>query len=163
MGAPLGNQYWKLRLKHGRDRIITDPKALEENAEQYFQWCIDNPLLEVDYRGKDLQMVELPKLRVFQKSGLALACGLSSWRTIEDLKELSKDFLQVITRIEEIIYTQKFEGTAAGFLNPNVIARDLGLVDKQDINANVKKSGVTVHIVNAENPIPESESDVSGQ
>jgi len=25
------------------------------------------------------------------------------------------------------------------------------------------KSGVTVHIVNAENPIPESESDVSGQ
>jgi hypothetical protein len=30
------------------------------------------------------------------------------------------------------MYTQKFTGAAAGFLNPNIIARDLGLRDAID-------------------------------
>jgi hypothetical protein len=34
--------------------------------------------------------------------------------------------------VEEIIRTQKFEGASADLLNPNIIARDLGLADKQD-------------------------------
>ena len=45
MAAPEGNQFWKLRGKHGRDRIIKDPVALEENANEYFQHCIDNPII----------------------------------------------------------------------------------------------------------------------
>jgi hypothetical protein len=45
-----------------------------------------------------------------------------------------KDFSQVITRIEKIIYNQKFTGAASGFLNPNIIARDLGLTDKVESN-----------------------------
>ena len=32
---------------------------------------------------------------------------------------------------EEIIYNQKFTGAAADLLNPNIIARELGLADKQ--------------------------------
>ena len=145
MAASIGNQYWKLRLKHGRDRIITDPEALKENADQYFQWCIDNPLIEIDYRGKDLEMVKIPKMRVFQKDGLALACGVAQWRTIEELKELSKDFSQVITYIEKIIYTQKFEGTASGFFNSNIIARDLGL--KETTDHNLSTSGISINLV----------------
>ena len=31
-----------------------------------------------------------------------------------------------------MIYEQKFTGAAAGLLNPNIIARDLGLADKTD-------------------------------
>jgi hypothetical protein len=31
-----------------------------------------------------------------------------------------------------VIYEQKFTGAAADLLNPNIIARDLGLADKQD-------------------------------
>jgi hypothetical protein len=42
--------------------------------------------------------------------------------------------MEVITRIDKYIYNQKFEGAAAGFLNPNIIARDLGLADKTDNN-----------------------------
>ncbi|MDC9826565.1 terminase small subunit, partial [Devosia sp. ZB163] len=36
-------------------------------------------------------------------------------------------------RVDEIIRAQKFEGAAAGLLNPNIIARDLGLADKQEL------------------------------
>lgn len=34
--------------------------------------------------------------------------------------------------MEEIIRTQKFEGASADLLNPNIIARDLGLAEKQE-------------------------------
>ena len=45
----------------------------------------------------------------------------------------SKGYLEVTTRIRQIVYNQKFEGAASGFLNPNIIARDLGMVDKQEL------------------------------
>lgn len=131
MAAPKGNNFWKLRSKHGRDRIIQSPEILEEAANEYFQWCIDNPIIQKDYRGKDAEMVYLEHPRVFQKDAFALFCGLAQWRTIEELKAVSKDFMQVVTRIEQAIKTQKFEHAAVGMFNSNIIARDLGLADKQ--------------------------------
>ena len=44
------------------------------------------------------------------------------------------DFSAVTTRIEDIIYEQKFTGAAADLLNPNIIARDLGLADKKEVS-----------------------------
>ena len=39
MGAPKNNQFWKLRSKHGRDKIFKTPKILWEAACDYFEWC----------------------------------------------------------------------------------------------------------------------------
>lgn len=50
--------------------------------------------------------------------------------------QINKDFSAVINKIEEIIYQQKFEGAAVGLFNSNIIARDLGLRDKQDLTSN---------------------------
>ena len=47
------------------------------------------------------------------------------------------DFIQVITRIEKTIREQKFTGAAATLLNPNIIARDLGLKDEQTVDQNL--------------------------
>lgn len=41
-------------------------------------------------------------------------------------------FIGVTRKAEQIIRTQKFSGAAADLLNPNIIARDLGLVDKKE-------------------------------
>jgi ribosomal protein L11 methylase PrmA len=132
MAAPKGNRFWELRSKHGRDKIITDPVALWESACEYFSEVEDNPLIEIDYKGKDADKVELEHPRPFQKDMLALYCHVD-WRTIEALKKVSEDFLQVVTRIEKTIASQKFEGAAVGFFNPLIIARDLGLTDKQEV------------------------------
>lgn len=137
-----GNQYWNLRLKHGRDRIIQSPKELEDNSNEYFQWCIDNPLIAFEVHGKDAYTIQVPKKRVFQKDGFALASGLADWRQIEELKKVSPDFLQVVTRIENIIKTQKFEGAASGFFNSNIVARDLGLSDKSEVEVNDNRKAV---------------------
>jgi hypothetical protein len=132
MSAPKGNNFWTLRSKHGRERIIKDPQTLELAAQEYFQYCIDNPIEQIDYRGKDATPIVLKHPRVFQKDGLALWCDLSEWRLINDLKSVSQEFSQVVTRIESAIKNQKFEHAAVGMFNSNIIARDLGLSDKID-------------------------------
>ena len=126
------NEFWKLRSKHGRDRIITDPDALWESACEYFSEVTNNPLIEIDFKGKDADQVEYPRPRPFQKDMLALFCDVD-WRTIEALKKVNHDFMQVVTRIEQIISSQKFEGAVSGFFNPLIIARDLGLTEKSEV------------------------------
>lgn len=140
MAAPLGNQFWKQRSKHGRDRLFETPQLLWEAACEYFQWCDENPLIEIDFKGKDADRVELPKMRAYTMHGLCfyLDCNTVYFNQFElsirdKTDELSKDFSKVITRIREVVYNQKFTGAAAGFLNPNIIARDLGLADKKEV------------------------------
>lgn len=131
MAAPKGNSFWTLRLTHGRKHAIATPDELWSNFIEYAKWIEENPLLEIDFRGKDAYEVQIPKMRPFTKEGFALACGLSGWEVIEEWKK-REGFLEIITRIEKYIYTQKFEGAAAGLLNHNIIARDLGLADKTE-------------------------------
>lgn len=136
MGAPLGNQFWKNRTEHGRKKLFESPEVLWGEACKYFQWCDKNPLNEIDYKGKDAEVVEYPRMRAYTWEGLELFLNITSLRDYKT-NESYKDFSQVITRIGKIIYTQKFEGAAAGLLNHNIIARDLGLTDKQNHSVNV--------------------------
>lgn len=135
MAAPLGNQFWKLRSKHGRDKLFATPELLWEAACEYFEWCDNNPLPETDFRGRDALEVTIPKMRAYTLKGLCLYMDASEdyWKEFRsNCKQTAKEFLPVITRIEEIVYTQKFTGAAAGLLNANLISRELGLADKME-------------------------------
>lgn len=145
-GPPQGNQFWKLRSRHGRARLFSSPSDMWEAACEYFQWCDDHPLIEVDFRGKDAEEVLIPKMRAYTIHGLCryLDCNTQYFnqfeaRLKEDNDPLSNDFSLVITRIREAIFEQKFTGAAAGFLNANLISRDLGLADKQQHEVSVPK------------------------
>lgn len=142
MAAPKGNRFWQLRAKHGRDKLFSNPETLWQAAAEYFEWCECNPLIEVDFKGKDADKVEMPKMRAFTWEGLELYLDVFSLRDYKKNPDY-KDFSQVITRIEKIIYNQKFTGAAAGFLNPNIIARDLGLKEKTE-NSHTLKLGKDV-------------------
>lgn len=127
-----GNQFWKARAKHGRDKIFESHVVLKEACEEYFQWVEDNPLWEgkpFAYQG-DVQIKEVPKMRAMTLAGLCLFLDINenTWRLYKD----RNDFIEVTTQAEMIIYQQKFSGAAAELLNPNIIARDLGLSDKVD-------------------------------
>ena len=142
MGAPTGNQFWKLRSKHGRDKLFESPELLWEAATEYFEWCEENPLIEVDFRGKDADRVELPKMRAFTLQGLCLYldCNTAYLRNFKNQERADgKDFSSIITRIEETVYDQKFSGAASGFFNANIIARDLGLADKSEFKHDIPK------------------------
>ena len=146
MSAPIGNQFWRKRLKHGRDHKIETAKEIEENFEEYSQWAEENPLIEVDFRGKDANKVNIPKMRAMTKDHFAMCCGLSGWDILESYKERGQDFKEVITRVEKLIYYQKFTGTAAGFLNSNIIAADLGLKTQQEIDLTTGGKPFTLNV-----------------
>lgn len=131
MPAPKNNQFWKQRSKHGRDYAISDPDNLWECASEYFEWCDKNPLITIEYNGKDAIECRVPKMRAYTYAGLCQFIGCD----IETFHKTKKreGFIDIYTRICNIIYTQKFEGAAAGLLNASIIARDLGLKDATDV------------------------------
>ena len=138
----IGNQFWKARAKHGRSKIFSSPNQLWKAAIEYFEWSDENPLLEQKafaYQGV-ITKTEITKMRAYTITGLCIFLGVTR-NYLTDLKDRlnletrqGKDFARIIKMIEEIIFTQKFEGAAADLLNANIIARDLGLTDKKDID-----------------------------
>lgn len=146
MPAPKGNQFWKLRSKHGRDKLFATPELLWEEACNYFEWCDKTPIKTDEVVKSGIlagTLIKAPKKRPYTIQGLCIYLGVNSefFRTFKERQketndEVSKDFLRVVAQIEEIIYQQKFEGAVVGLFNSNIIARDLGLRDKQDLTSN---------------------------
>lgn len=153
MTAPKGNQFWMLRNKHGRDKLFSTPDLLWEAACEYFQWCDENPwttkkaiqkTIPVKRKeGKRTRVVNeeqtqrevSPVSRPYSLTGFCIYVGASTnwFREFRDEcgNKKDKDFLEVIARVEETIKTQQFEGACVGAFNANIIARTLGLADKQ--------------------------------
>lgn len=138
MAAPEGNQFWKLRSKHGRDKLFASPELLWQAATEYFEWVDKNKWekVETTVKPNGTETKTTPTERPYTITGLCLYldCATNYFRVFKaSLKKEDQDFLTVITRIEETIYNQKFEGAAVGAFNANIIARDLGLIDKQEV------------------------------
>lgn len=56
-----------------------------------------------------------------------------------------KDLLPITTRVESLIYEQKFSGAAADLLNANIIARELGLVEKKSVEGDLEMTVKVKH------------------
>ena len=136
MPAPIGNQFWRKRSKHGRDAIIQSPEVLAKAADEYFQWCEDHPLITTKNFNGNVIQDHLP--RVFTKEGIAIFCGVCDWKVIKRLEKDHEDFVPIISHIENVIYNQKYTMATVNVFNSNIIARDLGLKDRQDMTTNDK-------------------------
>ncbi len=133
MAAPKGNQFWKARSSHGRDKMFADSGSLWTSCCEYFEWVDDNPLWEMkvaQYQGEPVQM-EVPKMRAMTLAALCFYLKISheTW----NLYRAREDFVDVTREAEQVIYSQKFAGAAADLFNANIIARDLGLADKKEL------------------------------
>jgi hypothetical protein len=132
MGPEKGSQFWKLRSKHGREKIFSSPEILWESACEYFEWADSEPLKEERVFGTGLRM-EVDKMRPFTIEGLCLYLGIGR-TTFNDYRsgEQWREFHAVCEQIEQVIYTQQYSGAASGLLNGNIVSRALGLVDRQE-------------------------------
>ena len=138
MAAPKGNQFWKKRSKHGRDKIFKTPEILQEAAYEYFEYQSKQKWERIDYKGKECQRVRIPTSSPFTIEGLCLFLGVNTkyFNTFE--RSCSEDFNNVITHIREIIHLQKFEGAAVGAYNANIIAHELGMKNRQQEDASAE-------------------------
>lgn len=130
MAPPLGNRFWEARSRHGSKPKFETPEMLWEGCLDYFEWVEKHPLYEV--KGFAFQGVvkkeKFPKMRAMTIGGLCIFLDISQ-QTWGQYKKKEDGFHEVIMRADEIIRQQKFCGACADLLNPNIIARDLGLKD----------------------------------
>lgn len=127
-----GNKFWQARSSAGPKPKFTDGDHLWAACVEYFDWVNDNPLYAdqlVTFQGA-AKHEPVAKMRAMTIGGLCLFLDVTErqWR---EWRENRSDLIPVITQAEAIIYTQKFQGASADLLNPNIIARDLGLADKK--------------------------------
>lgn len=133
MAAPKGNKFYKLRKDFEGDGRKISEEQLFSKAQEYIDYCLNTPIYQTDFRGKDSNRVEIPKMRAMCLKGLCHWVGIST----TTLHEMEKDqkYANIITQVKQLMFTYKFEGAAADQLNHNIIARDLGLQDHQKVNS----------------------------
>lgn len=143
MGAPKGNKFWQLADKFGREKRFRTPEELWSVACEYFEWCDNHSIEVLDYKGKDACPVVLPKMRAYTWAGIQVYAGVSSFEHYKK-DPTYKEYFEVIKKIESVMYEQKFTGAASGVLNPNIIARDLALVERVESKNENTNYNVTV-------------------
>ena len=132
MAAPKGNRFWEARSSHGRNPIFKSPDDLWSACLEYFEWVEANPLYErkAFHAAGVITTDDMPKMRAMTVVGLCnfLDIGTSTWSDYGR----REGFSDIVARAEQVMRQQKFEGASADLLNPNIIARDLGLADRQE-------------------------------
>ncbi len=141
--APRGNQYWKLAHDFRKPKRY-QPGELLDKATEYAAWCEKNPLYEQKVFGTGVRM-KVPKMRAMTIQGFCLFANMaySTWQEYE-----KQDAYSVITtHIRGMFFSQKLEGAAADLLNPNIIARELGLAEKSDHTVKVNEPIEITYVV----------------
>jgi hypothetical protein len=136
-----GNQWWKMRSKHGRDKLFASPELLWESACEYFEWCDANPWVskKISENEKGEFSETRPTQRPYSLKGWFLYIGCSETWLINFKANCTSDYLRVIEEVEMVIAKQQWEGATVGAFKENIIARTLGLKDASDITTNGKE------------------------
>ena len=147
---PKEAEFWKARSSFGRRPIFKSPDDLFKACMEYIQWVHDNPYYEYKVVGTHFGQAiieHIPKKRPLTVGSLVLFLDISIVAWMQYAKERGDDFIYICKVVDEMIRQQKFGGAAAGFFNHAIIARDLGLVERQDVTTggkNITDSHITV-------------------
>lgn len=119
--------------KGGRPQLFNTPRELWEAAVSYFEWVEQNPLMVAEKASSEgvAHLLQVPKPRPMTIGGLCIFLGIA--RRTWDNYRTRDEFMPVIFHAEEVMRKQKFEWAAVGAMNANLISRDLGLADRQQI------------------------------
>lgn len=131
------------KKRNGRPPTFESPEDMLSCANEYFEWVASAPIYEHKLFNNHGKLVRgsIPKMRAMTIDGLCVFLGISreTWKNYEYQNTTDKEgFKTVMDYIKETMRDQKFTGAAADQLSPNIIARDLGLVDKTELKAEVK-------------------------
>lgn len=140
-------QLWQRIRRHGRPKRFEDPLELLELAEEYFEWADKTPMHEHKQTAQSGDVVDTytQKTRPYTIEGMCVYCGIGT-STLHDYKQKKEkingiSFAEVCEFIITSIREQKLAGATNGLFNATIVARDLGLTDRQET-----KQTVTVNI-----------------
>jgi hypothetical protein len=129
----------------GRPKNIESPEQLWLLFRQYMKWAKENPRTKQDFVGKDGNEIERMLERPLTWVGFEVYC--LERMIISDLGDYERnkenryaEFATIVRAIKRYIEQDQFEGAAVGLYKENIIARKLGLADKQE-NRQVDENG----------------------
>lgn len=137
MAKEQDNRLWR-RYQSGkkitRPPDYSDPNVLLHACIRYFEWNEENPLevtklMVVNNRLRHPK-VKKPRPMTIQAMCAFLGISRRAWQMWRDREDLAP----VIEKVEQIIFSQKFEWAAVGMFNSALIARELGLADKSELS-----------------------------
>lgn len=116
-------------------KVYLTPQEFLAACVGYFKWVEETPLLEEQvFQNKGaIVRANKAKCRAYTRKGLAQHLSIPESR-LEGYRQRGGEWEEAIELVEQAIYIQKFENAAAGLLNPTIIARDLGLAEKQEFS-----------------------------
>jgi hypothetical protein len=127
-----------------KHKNVETPEAMAELFLEYSKYQKDSPKFENIVHQKTGDIIPVPREVPLTWNGFEI--WLSDNGILEKLDDYkaNKDsrysaYADIITRIGKIIYQDKYNGAAAGIFNPNIIARDLGLADKKEVDKKTTK------------------------
>lgn len=131
--------------KQGKPLAFPTPINMLDAIVEYFEAVDDNPYLIHDFVGKDASSVNRRHHRPYTWHALCLYLGYNTIyfnRFEEQCTEKGfrggDQYCKVITHARDIIYDNKFSGASSGIFSHHIIARDLGLADKKQIEGGDK-------------------------
>jgi hypothetical protein len=136
MAAPLGNEFYKMRINTGAPRKFDTPEDLAAAFNSYFEYIEASPLKESVLMkvkvglNEKVKVYNRPLPRAMTIQGFCAHAGFASTALYEYEKQ--EGYREIIARAKEIMFSQKIEGAAAGLFNPSIIARELGLTEKTE-------------------------------
>lgn len=123
-----------------KHKYIETPEKMWELFEEYVKHERDNPMTKREYVGREGTPVDTPLETPITFEGFE--CFLADKKVINDLGDYSKndderytDYAPIITRIRKNCFVHNFRGASVGLFNANLIARKLGLTEKQEIKS----------------------------
>jgi hypothetical protein len=123
----------------GRPKNIESPEELWRLFRLYKTWAKANPYKKQDFVGKDgdeiQRKLERPLTWVGFEVYLYERMIINNLGDYEKNRDDSyKEFSPIIRAIKAYIEQDQFEGASVGIYQQNIIARKLGLIDKQELS-----------------------------
>lgn len=132
-------------MKAGRPKNFETPEELWEYYEEYRRDILDNPIMEIRFVGKDGDKVEVPHYKPPNWGGFEaflFKAGVGNVREYVDLDKYRRnvngaygEFCGVIRAIGRDMFDRKFSGASINEYKENIIARELGLAEVQEVNS----------------------------
>ena len=131
----------KTAISKNGTKSFKTPDELWAAACDYFDYIQKNPIIKKEFiktgpfAGTEVP-VEVP--RPFNWSGLNTFMTIngittSLYRYRYNDGDAYNDYQPVIKLIDDIMFNQKFEGAVVGIFKENIIAREIGLADKNNV------------------------------
>lgn len=129
----MDNQKTLITKALGRPAIFKEPEDIAELAQEYFDWADKTPIFQHKIFASQGEIIDghTQLARPYTVAGLCAFGGMSR-ETWYDYAKKEK-FSDIINKIEDIMRDQKFAGATTGIFNANIIARDLGLTEKAEV------------------------------